>query len=51
MGVWVILAHVTWPRTQLLSQSISLKFSLEIRLEFESFEPLMDLLAFLVQKL
>jgi len=29
----------------------SLKFSLETRLESESFEPLIDFLAFLVQKL
>ena len=48
---WVILAHVTWPRAQLLGQSISLKFSLETRLESKSFEPLIDFLAFLVQKL
>jgi len=31
--------------------SISLKFSLETRLESESFEPLIDFLVFLVQKL
>ena len=36
---WAILAHVAWPRAQLLGQSISLKFSLETRLESESFEP------------
>jgi len=30
---WAILAHVAWPRAQLLGQSISLKFSLETRLE------------------
>jgi len=47
----VILAHVAWPRAQPLSQSVSLKFSLETRLESESFEPLIDFLAFLVQKL
>ena len=47
----VILAHVAWPRAQLLGQSLSLKFSLETRLESESFEPLIDFLAFLVQKL
>jgi len=47
----VILAHVAWPRDQLLGQSVSLKLSLEIRLESESFEPLIDFLAFLVQKL
>jgi len=47
----VILAHVAWPRAQLLGQSVSLKFSLETRLESESFEPLIDFLAFLSQKL
>jgi len=46
-----ILAHVTWPVAQLLGQSISLKFSLEARLKSPSFEPLIDFLAFLVQKL
>ena len=43
---WVILAHVTWPRAQPLGHSISLKFSLETRLESESFEVLIDFLAF-----
>ena len=47
----VILAHVARPGAQPLSQSASLKFSLETRLESESFEPLIDFLAFLVQKL
>ena len=47
----VILAHVAWPKAQPLGQSVSLKFSLETRLESESFEPWFDLLAFLVQKL
>jgi len=46
-----ILAHVAWPRAQPLGQSVSLWFSLETRLESESFEPLIDFLAFLVQKL
>ena len=46
-----ILTHVTWPRAQPLGQSISLKFSLETRLESEYFEPLINILAFLVQKL
>jgi len=46
-----ILAHVAWPRAQLVDQSISLKFSLETRLESESFEPLINFLAFLVPKL
>jgi len=46
-----MLAQITWPRAQLLGQSISLKFSLATRLESESFEPLIDFLAFLVQKL
>jgi len=45
----VILAHVTWPRAQPLGQSVLLKFSLETSLESESFEPLIDFLAFLVQ--
>ena len=44
----VILAHVAWPKAQPLGQSVSLKFSLETRLESESFEPLIDFLAFLV---
>ena len=48
---WVILAHVSWPRAQLVGQSVSLKISLETGLESESFEPLIDFLAFLVQKL
>jgi len=34
-----------------LDKSILLKFSLETSLESESFEPLIDFLAFLVQKL
>ena len=46
-----ILAHVSWPRAQLLDRNISLKFSLETRLESKYFEPLIDFLAFLVQKL
>jgi len=48
---WLMLAHVAWPRAQPLAQSVSLRFSFETRLESESFEPLIDLLAFLVQKL
>ena len=47
----VILAHVARHSAQLLGQSVSLKFSLETRLESESFEPLIDFLTFLVQKL
>ena len=47
----VILAHVAWHRPQLLGQSVSLKFSLETRLESESLESLIKFLAFLVQKL
>ena len=47
----VILAHVAWPRAQPLGQSVSLKFLLQTRLEFGSFEPLIDFLAFLVQNL
>jgi len=45
------LAHVAWPRAQPLGQSVSLKFSLETRLESKSFGPLIDFVAFLVQKL
>jgi len=41
-----ILAHVMWPSIQLLDGSISLKFSLETKLESQSFEPLIDFLAF-----
>ena len=48
---WVILAHVSWPRAQPLGRSVTLKFALETRLKSESFEPLIDFLAFLVQKL
>ena len=47
----VIWAHVAWPKAQLLGESVSLKFSLETRLESESFQPSIDFLAFLVQKL
>jgi len=45
------LAHVAWPRAKPLDESVSLKFSFETRLESESFEPLIDFLAFLVRKL
>jgi len=45
------LAHFAWPKAQPLGQSVSLKFSWETRLESESFEPLIDFLAFLVQNL
>ena len=45
----VILAHVAWPRAQLLGQSVSLKFALETRLKSESFEPLINFLAFLLR--
>jgi len=37
--------------TPVLDGGISLKFSLETRLESESFEPLIDFLMFLIQKL
>ena len=33
------MAHVAWPRAQPLGQSVSLKFSLETRLESEFSEP------------
>jgi len=49
--VWAILAHVACPRAQPLGQSVSLKFSLETWLVSASFEPLINFLAFLVQKL
>jgi len=45
-----ILTHITWPGGQPLDRSIS-QFSRDITLESESFEPLIDFLAFLVQKL
>jgi len=48
---WLMLAHVAWPRAQPLGQSVLLKFSLVIMAESESFEPLIDFLAFLAQKL
>ena len=48
---WAILAHAAWPRTQLLGQSVSLKFSLETRIKSESFEPLINFLACLDHKL
>ena len=47
----VILAHVAWPRAQPLGQSISLKFSLQTGCKSKSFEPLINFLAFLIQKL
>jgi len=46
-----LYSHVAWPRAQPLGQSVSLKFSLETRLGSECSEPLIDFLAFLVQKL
>ena len=46
-----ISAHVAWPRDQLLDGSILLKFEWETRLESESFDPLIDFLTFLIQKL
>ena len=48
---WAILAHVAWPRAQPLGGSILLKFSLQTRLESKSFKPLINFLAFPVQKL
>ena len=45
------MAHVSWPTVQPLGQSVLLKFSLETRLESQSFEFLIDFLAFVVQKL
>jgi len=49
-GFWPIFDHVTWPRAQPLNGSISLKFPLETMLESKPFEPLINFLAFLVQK-
>ena len=46
-----ILAHVTWPRAQPLDRSILLKFSLGTKPESESFQPLINVVAFMVQKL
>ena len=51
VGLWPFWLNVSWPRAQLLDGSILLKLSLETRLESEFLEPLMDFLAFLVQKL
>jgi len=45
------LANVTWSRAQTQDGSILLKFSLETRLESESFEPLTNFLLFVVQTL
>jgi len=46
-----ILAQVYLPRAQPQEGSFSLKFLMETTLESESFEPLFNFLAFLVQKL
>jgi len=45
------LATLSGPGLKLLDGSISLKFILETRLKFESFDTLDDLLGFRVQKL
>jgi len=45
-----MLAHVTWPRAQLLDGNILLKFLLETRLESKSFEPLIDFQGFRAQQ-
>jgi len=46
------LGHVAWPRdSTAMPLSVSLKFSLETRLESKSFKPLINFLAFLVKKL
>jgi len=47
VGVWPILAKITWPWAQLLDRCISLNFVLETRLKSESFAPLIGFLAFL----
>ena len=49
VGFWPIWLMLPGLGAQLLDQSISLKLSLETRLE--SFEPLIDFLAFLAQML
>jgi len=46
-----ILAHVTWPWAQPLDESILLQFSLETKLESESFETLIDFLKFVLKTL
>ena len=52
VGFWPFWPmDVIWPRAQPLDRSVSLKFSLEARLESKSVEPLINFLAFLVQKL
>jgi len=48
---WGHFSSCCLARAQPLGQSVSLKFSLETRLESKFFEPLIDFLAFLVQKL
>ena len=48
---WCHFGYVTWPSAQTLDVSILLTFSLETTLESESFEPLINFLTFLVQKL
>jgi len=49
-SLWATLVHVAWPKVKALGESILLKFSLETKLQSKSFEPLIDFLAFLVQK-
>jgi len=49
--LWSFCLMLLGLRAQPLGQSVSLKFSLETRLESESFEPLIDFLVFLFQKL
>jgi len=51
LGSFWLMFPGLWPKAQSLGQSVTLKFSLETRLESKSFEPLIDFLAFLVQKL
>jgi len=47
----LFLAEVIGPGPELKERRISLEFLLETRLKSESFEPLIDFLTFLVQKL
>jgi len=51
VGFWPFWFQVTWPWSQPLHEFFDHKFLLETRLQSESFEPLVAILAFLVQKL
>ena len=51
VGFWPFLAQVTWPGPKPLDRIILLKFSMETMLESVSFEPVVNFLEFLLQKL